>query len=90
MILPIAIVIYYGIKSFIIFKENQLQYRNNLSDVKEIVKDTEKRSYIDEESSKTYRAKAKEEEEIKKVIISEQKIRRSNKNGKNQKGSHSK
>lgn len=76
MILPVFLVVYYGIKSIIIFKQNQFNYRNNLSDVKEIVKETEKSSYLDEESTKTYRAKIKEEENIRKKLISEQKQRR--------------
>ena len=76
MILPVFLVVYYGIKSIIIFKQNQFKYRNNLSDVKEIVKDTEKNSYLDEESTKTYRAKIKEEENIRKKLLSEQKQRR--------------
>lgn len=76
MILPVFLVLYYGIKSIIIFKQNQFNYRNNLSDVKEIVKETEKSSYLDEESTKTYRAKIKEEENIRKKLISEQKQRR--------------
>lgn len=76
MILPVFSVLYYGIKSIIIFKQNQFNYRNNLSDVKEIVKETEKSSYLDEESTKTYRAKIKEEENIRKKLISEQKQRR--------------
>ncbi len=76
MILPAFLVVYYGIKSIIIFKQNQFQYRSNLSDVKEIVKETEKSSYLDEESTKTYRAKIKEEENIRRKLLSEQKERR--------------
>ena len=76
MILPIPIVIYYALKSFVIFKGDQIHYQSNLSDVKELVKDTEKRSYLEEDSTKSYRAKMKEEEEIRKVINSEQKLRR--------------
>ena len=79
MILPIPIVIYYALKSFVIFKGDQIHYQSNLSDVKELVKDTEKRSYLEEDSTKSYRAKMKEEEEIRKVIISEQKLRRQKK-----------
>ena len=67
------------IKSLVIFKKDQFHYQNNLSDVKELVKDTEKKSYLEEESSKSYRAKMQEEEEIRKVIISEQKLRRQKK-----------
>lgn len=79
MILPIPVVLYYMIKSLVIFKKDQFHYQNNLSDVKELVKDTEKKSYLEEESSKSYRAKMQEEEEIRKVIISEQKLRRQKK-----------
>ena len=75
MILPVAILIYYLFKSLIIFKQKQFRYQNNLSDVKEIVKDTEKKSYLDEDSKKTYREKIAEEEEIKKAIIKKQKIK---------------
>ncbi len=82
MILPIVLVIYYAIKSFILFKKNQLNYRNNLSDVKEIVKETEKSSYIEEESSKTYRAKKAEEKIIREKISNDQKKRRKLKNQK--------
>ena len=79
MILPIPILGYYMIKSLVIFKKDQFHYQNNLSDIKELVKDTEKKSYLEEESSKTFRAKMQEEEEIRKVIISEQKLRRKKK-----------
>ncbi len=78
MILPAFLVVYYGIKSFIIFKRKQLQYRNNLSDIKEIVKDTEKLSYIDEESSKSYREKVIKEQEIKNIRKEQEKIRQEN------------
>ena len=67
MILPIPIVIYYALKSFVIFKGDQIHYQSNLSDVKELVKDTEKKSYLEEDSVKSYRAKMQEEEEIRKV-----------------------
>lgn len=82
MVLPVALVVYYAIKSFIVFKKNQLQYRNNLSDVKEIVKETEKSSYLEEESSKTYRAKKDEEKIIREKIKDDQKNRRKIKNQK--------
>ena len=68
MILPAVLLIYYAFKSFIIYKQNQFKHRNNLSDVKEILKDTERTSYLDEKSKKTYRAKMAEEEEIRKAI----------------------
>ena len=80
MILPAVLLIYYAFKSFVIYKQNQFKYRNNLSDVKEILKDTERTSYLDEESKKTYRAKLAEEEEIRKAIIRNQEVRRNKKN----------
>lgn len=64
MVLPAVLLIYYAIKSLLIFKQKQFHYQNNLSDVKQILKDTEKTSYLDEESSKTYRAKTREEEKL--------------------------
>lgn len=79
MILPAVLLIYYAFKSFIIYKQNQFKHRNNLSDVKEILKDTERTSYLDEESKKTYRAKMAEEEEIRKAIIRNQEVRRNRK-----------
>ena len=53
-ILPLSIAGYYIIKAFLIYKSRKIKHENNLSDVKEILKDTEKKSYIDEESSKSY------------------------------------
>ena len=79
MILPTILVVYYLFKSFAIFKKKKFQYQNNLSDVKEILKDTEHHSYLDEESTKTYRAKTQEEEKIRKEILQEQKIRKKKK-----------
>ena len=79
MILPIPVLLYYLFKSLFIYKKDKFHYQNNLSDIKELVKDTEKKSYLEEESSKSYRAKMQEEEEIRKVIISEQKLRRKKK-----------
>lgn len=79
MILPAVLLIYYAFKSFIIYKQNQFKHRNNLSDVKEILKDTERTSYLDEKSKKTYRAKMAEEEEIRKAIIRNQEVRRNRK-----------
>ena len=76
MILPVGLVMYYGIKSLIIFKQKQLNYQNNLSDVKEILKETEKVSYLEEESKKTYREKRKEEEKIREELRIEQKKRK--------------
>ena len=79
MILPSFLVIYYAIKSFIIFKSEQFQYRNNLSDIKEIVKDTENTNYLEEESTKSYRQKVKQEKELKEKIRKEQKIKKTRK-----------
>lgn len=76
MILPAILVIYYFFKSLIIYKQKQFHYQNNLSDVKEIMKYDENKSYLDEKSTKTYRAKTEEEEVIKTVILKEQAIRR--------------
>lgn len=76
MILPAFLIIYYAIKSFIIFKRRQFEYRNNLSDIKEIVKDTEKLSYIEEESTKSYREKVEQENLFRQKVRKEQKIKK--------------
>lgn len=76
MVLPAGLVIYYGIKSLIIFKQKQFKYQNNLSDVKEIVKEAEKSSYLDEDSKKTYREKREQEERIREELRYEQKKRK--------------
>lgn len=76
MTLPAILVIYYFFKSFIIYKQKQFNYQNNLSDVKELMKYDENKSYLDEQSTKTYKAKTEEEEVIKGVILKEQAIRR--------------
>lgn len=76
MILPVCLTIYYAIKSLMIFKQKQFKYQNNLSDVKEIVKEIEKTSYLDEDSKKIYREKTREEEKIRQEIEKEQKIRK--------------
>lgn len=76
MILPAFLIIYYAIKSFVIFKSKQFQYRNNLSDIKEIVKDTEKMNYIEEESTKSYRQKVKQEQNFKEEVRREEKIKK--------------
>ncbi len=76
MVLPVGLVIYYAIKSLLIFKQKQFTYQNNLSDVKEIVKETEKSSYLDEDSKKTYREKRKQEERIREELRYEQKKRK--------------
>ena len=80
MICPAILAIYYMFKSFGIYKTRKFKYQNNLSDVKEILKDTEKNSYLDEDSKKTYRENKKQEEKIKQELIEEQKIRKNKKN----------
>lgn len=85
MLLPAVLLIYYAFKSMIIFKQNQFKHRNNLSDVKELLNDDERKSYLDEKSTKTYRAKMQEEEEIRKAIIKKQKIRTIQKEEENKK-----
>lgn len=82
IIVPIAIAIYYIIKAFLMYKNKEFHYHNNLSDVKEILKDTEKTSYIDEESFKTFRKNKQIEEEIKEELLEEQRNRKE-KNKKN-------
>lgn len=84
MLLPAVLLIYYAFKSMIIFKQNQFKHRNNLSDVKELLND-ERKSYLDEQSTKTYKAKMEEEEEIRKVIIKRQKMRTIQKEQENKK-----
>lgn len=67
------IIIYYIIKAFIIFKGRQFEYQNNLSDVKEILKDSEKESYLEEESTKVFKEIQKYKTEQKEELIKEQK-----------------
>ena len=85
MLLPAILLIYYAFKSMIIFKQNQFKHRNNLSDVKELLSNDERKSYLDEQSTKSYRAKMEEEEEIRKVIIKRQKMRAIQKEQENKK-----
>jgi len=49
---------------------------SNIENVKEIVKETEKSSYLDEDSKKTYREKRKQEEKIREELRYEQKKRK--------------
>ena len=65
MLVPVYYGVYYSIKNFIIYKKEQIKHENNLSDVRDIIKD-EKESYIDEESTKTLKEKKELEEKIKK------------------------
>lgn len=90
MILPAILLVYYAIKSFIIFKQKQFVHQNNLSDVKDLLKDDERKGYLEEDSKKLYRAKMEEEEEIRKAIIKKQKLRTIQKEQetKNQKPKH--
>ena len=76
MILPAFLILYYGIKSFIVFKRKQFEYRNNLSDIKDLVKDTENISYIEEDSKKLYREKVEEEQLFREKVRKEQKIKK--------------
>ncbi len=80
MIVPAILVGYYLVKSFLIFKRKQIQYRSeNLSDVKEMMRYTEDKGYLDEKSTKTYKAKQEEEKKLKKIITEEQKLRKKRK-----------
>ena len=70
--LPIGIALYYILKAYIIYKTGKIKHHNNLSDIKEILKDTEKNSYLDEESTKLYRQQRQFEEQTKKELLEEQ------------------
>ena len=59
MCIPIIFAIYYVAKSIIIYLKDGFNYRNNLSDIKEIINDDSNRSYLDEDSRKILREKAK-------------------------------
>ena len=79
-LLPMSIAWYYIIKAIIIYKSGTIKYQNNLSDVKEILKDTEKRGYLDEESKKSYREiKSQEEKNQQELLIEQKKIAEANK-----------
>ena len=78
MLLPAFLIIYYGIKSVVIYKKRQFDYRNNLSDVREILVD-EKKSYLEEESGKTYRDKVNREKVLRQKILEEQAEKRKGK-----------
>ncbi len=79
MTLPFIIAAYYIIKAFFIYKTREIRYQSNLSDVKEILKDTEKKSYLDEESKKVYREKQEYEEKMKQELLEEQRKKAENK-----------
>lgn len=62
----VAFSIYYFSKTLVTFLLERYKYlKENMSDVKEIVKD-EKKGYIDEESQKTLKERKQKEEEMKK------------------------
>ena len=83
MVIPAFLVVYYIIKSFFIFKRREIIYQSeNISDVKEILKYEEEKSYLDEKGSKKYKEKKEEENKIKKVIMEEQKLRKRRKSTK--------
>lgn len=85
MILPVFLAIYYVFKAILIYKGREIKYQSNLSDVKEILKETEKQSYLEEESTKTFRENKKIEEKIKQEILQEQQIRKNRKKRNNTK-----
>ena len=70
--LPIGIALYYILKAYIIYKTGKIKHHNNLSDIKEILKHTEKESYLDEDSTKLYRQQKEFEEKTKKELLEEQ------------------
>ena len=75
--------IYYIAKSLITFIKMRSDYiQNNISDVKEIVKD-DKKSYIDEKSTKTLKEKRIKEEKQEKARL--EKLNKAKKNTKNTK-----
>lgn len=51
MLVPVYYSLYYSVKNYIIYKKEVFKYQNNLSDVKEIVKNEEE-SYLEEDSKK--------------------------------------
>ncbi len=51
MLIPIYFGVYYSFKNYFIYRKEELNYKNNLSDVKEIVK-KEKADYLDDKKSK--------------------------------------
>ena len=78
MILPSFLILYYAIKSFIIYKIQQTQYINSLSDVKDITSE-KKDGYLDEESDKSFKSKLKREKILKQKIMQEQRKRKEQK-----------
>ena len=51
MLVPVYYGLYYSVKNYIIYKREVFKYQNNLSDVKDIVKNEEE-SYLEEDSKK--------------------------------------
>lgn len=87
MLAPLYFSIYYVAKSIFINRKVTREYINNLSDVKEIVKDEENDSYLDEESTKIIKEinaieEAKKEE---KRLIKEAKKKQKQKQKQNEK-----
>ena len=81
MILPAFLVIYYLIKSFLIFKRREIIYRSeNMSDVKEILKFDEEESNVEEKELK--KKPLQGDNKIKKVIEEEQKLQKKRKSSK--------
>ena len=73
-VFPLSIAMYYIIKAIIIYKTRKIIHENNLSDVKEILKDTERKGYLEEESKKSYREyKIQEEKNNQELLEKERK-----------------
>lgn len=51
MLVPVYYGVYYSIKNYIIYKKEVFKYQNNLSDVKELVKNDDE-GYLEEDSTK--------------------------------------
>lgn len=65
------IAIYYSLKCLIIYIVDMKKYKNELSDVKEIIKDDKKGSYLDEKSKRKFSNKAEPVVEEEKEVIQE-------------------
>ena len=88
-ILPLSISGYYIVKAILIYGSRKIEYENNLSDVKEILKDTERKSYLEEESTKSYREYKIQEEKNKKELL-EKECRKAASKAKQSKGKNKK
>ena len=78
MIIPAILVVYYLIKSLWIITRKKFRYQStNISDVREMMHYSERKGYLDEESTKSYGAKRAEESKIRRAISEEQKLRHS-------------